>query len=159
MTTAPTTPRVDHHRQYAGLVSRLLALAVDAVLLTVVTAAIAAGAPAVWSAVLGSAPAWLETTAGAVALVLPFAYFWISWWIAGSTAGDLLFGLVVRRADGSPVGAARAGVRAFLGLLFAPVWLVGMVLTVTNPRRRALHDMLMGTVVRQVGTEAQRRLS
>jgi hypothetical protein len=140
-------------------VSRLLALAVDAILLTVVTAAIAAGVPAVWSAVLGSAPAWLETTAGAVALILPFSYFWISWWILGSTAGDLLFGLVVRRSDGSQVGAVRSGLRAFLGLLLAPVWLVGMVLTMWYPRRRALHDVLMGTVVRQVGTEAQRPLS
>lgn len=155
MTSAPAPPRIEH-RQYAGLVSRLLALAVDAVLLTVVTAAIAAGVPAVWSAVLGSAPAWLETTAGAVALILPFAYFWVSWWILGSTAGDLLFGLVVRRGDGSPIGAMRSGVRAFAGLLFAPVWLVGMVLTVSNPRRRALHDLLMGTVVRLVGTEARR---
>lgn len=156
MTTAPTTSRADQ-RQYAGLVSRLLALGVDAVLLTVVAAAIAAGVPAVWSAVLGSAPAWLETTAGAVALLLPFVYFWASWWIPGSTAGELLFGLVVRRSDGSPVGAVRSGVRAFLGLLFAPVWLVGMVLTVSNPRRRALHDVLMGTVVRQVGTEVSGR--
>lgn len=149
MTTVPTTPGADHPGHYAGLVSRLLALTVDALLLTAVVSAIAAGVPAVWSAMLGSAPAWLETCAGAVAAVLPFAYFQLGWWGLGSTAGGMLFGLAVRRADGSPLSAARAAVRAFLGLLFAPFWLVGMVLTLSDPRRRALHDVLMGTVVRQ----------
>jgi len=44
----------------------------------------------------------------------------------------------------------RAGARAFFGLLFAPIWLAGMILTVLDSRRRAAHDLLMGTIVRRV---------
>jgi hypothetical protein len=64
--------------------------------------------------------------------------------------GGLLLGEAVYRTDGSRVGAVRAGLRAFLGLLLAPVWLVGMTLTTMDPRRRALHDVLFGTTVRRV---------
>jgi uncharacterized RDD family membrane protein YckC len=145
MTAAQPTSWSSLRRQYAGLVSRLLALTVDAVLLTIGAAAIGVGVPTLWDAVTGSTPDWLEVAAGTVAAVLPFAYFWLSWSVSGSTIGELLFGFAVRRTDGSRVGVARAALRAFLGLLFAPIWLVGMLLTVSDPLRRALHDVLMGT--------------
>lgn len=150
MTTAHPTPSSAQHRQYAGLVSRLLALIVDAVLLTVAATAVGLGVPGLWAAVTGDSPGWLEAVAGTAAAVLPFLYFSVSWAASGSTAGELLFGFAVRRTDGSRVSVARAAVRAFLGLLFAPVWLVGMLLTLSDPLRRALHDVLMGTVTRRV---------
>lgn len=134
---------------YAGIVSRLLALVIDAVILGVAAIAVGLGGPALWSAVAGSAPHWLTAGAGVVAGLLPFLYFWLCWWLGGQTAGSVMVGMVVRRADGSRVGAFRAAARAFLGLAFAPVWLVGLLVTVVNPRRRALHDLLLGTVVRR----------
>lgn len=150
MTTAHPASSSAQHRQYAGLVSRSLALTVDAVLLTIAGAAVGVGVPGLWQAVTGGSPGWLETAAGVAAAVLPFLYFWVSWATSGSTAGDLLFGFAVRRTDGSRISVVRSAVRAFLGLLFAPVWLVGMLLTLSDPLRRALHDLLMGTVTRRV---------
>jgi uncharacterized RDD family membrane protein YckC len=131
---------------YAGLVSRMLALGVDASLLAVAALVIGLGAPALWSAVDGSAPHWLRAGADVVVAVLPLLYFWIGW-VRGRTVGCFLVGVVVRRKNGAPLGTVRAGVRAFVGLMFAPVWLVGMVLTLADPRRRALHDLLLKTVV------------
>jgi uncharacterized RDD family membrane protein YckC len=128
----------------------MFALTVDAVLLTLVATAIGAGVPALWRSLTGSAPGWLETAAGVTAALAPFVYFWLSWCVPGATFGELLLGIVVRRTDGSRVGVGRAALRAFLGLLLAPVWLIGMILTVVDPRRRALHDVLLGTVVQRV---------
>lgn len=136
---------------YAGLVSRLVALAVDAALLALVVPAVGAGAPAVWESITGSMPRWLDVGAGVLAGLLPFVYFWFSWWTGGRTLGGVLLGAAVRRPDGSRLGAFRAAARAALGLLLAPIWLAAMVLIVFDPRRRALHDVVFRTVVRRVG--------
>jgi uncharacterized RDD family membrane protein YckC len=137
------------HEAYAGLVSRLLALAVDAALLAVVVPLVGTGGPALWGAVDGTAPDWLRVGSGLLAGFTPFAYFWLSWCTAGRTVGGLLLGTAVRRPDGSRVRAPRAAARAFLGLLFAPFALCGMLLTVVDPHRRAVHDLLLRTVVRR----------
>jgi len=136
--------------EYAGLVSRLLALAVDAVLLAALVALIGAGAPAVWGAVIGSVPEWLRVCCGVLAAITPFGYFWLCWCTGGRTVGGMLLGTAVRRPDGSRVRAPRAAARAFLGLVFAPIALCGMLLTVVDPQRRALHDLLLRTVVRRI---------
>ena len=149
MTAGDKPPAAVRRQQYSGLVTRLLALGVDAVVLLVASVAVGFGVPALWSSVQGSAPGWLKDGAHVAAGLLPLLYFWLSWCVLGRTPGDLVFGIVVRRTDGSPVGVLRAGARAFLGLLLAPIWLVGMIAVVLDPRRRAVHDMLLGTVVRR----------
>jgi uncharacterized RDD family membrane protein YckC len=133
--------------QYAGIVSRLLALAVDAAVLAIAIPAIGAGAPALWGSIAGSTPRWLHVCAAVLAGLLPFAYFWLGWWSSGRTLGGALLGAEVRRTDCSRLGAIRAAARAFLGLVFAPVWLACMALIAFDPRRRALHDVVFRTVV------------
>jgi uncharacterized RDD family membrane protein YckC len=130
-----------------GIVSRFLALGVDASLLAIGALLVGLGVPALWSAVDGSVPDWLRVSTETAAALLPLVYFWLGWWIRGRTPGGFLVGAVVCRQDGSRLGFVRAGARAFLGLLLAPVWLVGMVVVLVDPRRRALHDLLLGTVV------------
>lgn len=137
---------------YAGLVTRVLALGLDAVLLALAVPAIAVGAPAVWGSITGTTPRWLQIGAGVAAGALPFVYFWLCWCTSGRTAGGALLGAAVRRVDDSRVGVIHAGVRTVLGLLFAPVWLAGLVLIAFDPYRRALHDVLFHTVVRRVGS-------
>lgn len=132
---------------YAGIVTRLAALGLDAVLLTLAIPFVANGGPALWSALHGRAPGWLMFGSQLAAALLPFAYFSLCWWAGGRTIGGLLFGTVVRRRDGSPVGPARAVVRAVIGLALPLVWLIGMVTVLSDERRRALHDRLFGTVV------------
>ena len=142
-------PAASEREAYAGLVSRLLALGVDAVLLAAAVSLVGAGAPALWGVVVGTAPDWLRVCCGLLAGLTPFAYFWLCWCTSGRTVGGLLLGTAVRRPDGSRLRAPRAAVRAVLGLVFAPVTLAGMLLTVVDPHRRALHDLLLGTVVRR----------
>lgn len=137
--------------QYAGIVSRLLALAVDAAVLAIAIPAVGAGAPALWGSIAGSTPRWLHVCAAVLAGLLPFAYFWLGWCTSGRTLGGALLGAQVRRTDGSRLGAIRAAARAFLGLVFAPVWLACMALIAFDPRRRALHDVVFRTVVRRTG--------
>jgi Mce-associated membrane protein len=140
----------EQRAQYSGLVTRLLALGVDAALLLIASVAVGFGVPALWASVEGSAPGWLKDGAQVAAGILPFLYFWLGWCVPGQTLGGLIFGITLRRTDGSPVGVLRAGVRAFFGLLLAPIWLAGMVVTVLDAKRRAAHDLLMGTVVRRM---------
>lgn len=149
MTAGDKPPGPSRREQYPGLVTRLLALGVDSVLLLIASVAVGLGIPALWGAVQGSVPVWLKDGAQVTAAVLPLAYFWLCWCVLAQTLGGLVFGIVVLRSDGSPVGVLRAGARAFFGLLLAPIWLIGMIVMVLDPRRRAAHDMLMGTVVRR----------
>ncbi len=140
-------PRVS----YAGLVTRFAALLVDALLLAVAVPTVALGPAAIWSALAGSAPGWLLLGSQVVAGLLPLAYFTGSWWATGQTAGDVLFGIVVRRAGNGHVGLIRAFLRAFVGLLLPLIWLIGMAAILADPQRRALHDRLFGTVVLRKG--------
>lgn len=150
MTAGEKPADLQRREEYSGLVTRLLALGVDTVLLLITSVTVGFGVPALWASVEGSAPGWLKDSAYAVAGFIPFLYFWLSWCVPGQTVGGLIFGTVVQRTEGSPVGLVRAAMRAFFGLLFAPIWLAGMITTVLDPRRRAAHDLLMGTVVRRV---------
>ncbi len=135
------------HSRYPGLVSRLLALGLDAVLVGALVALVGAGGPALWHTLTGNTPDWLRVCASVAAGAVPVVYFWLSWWAIGRSFGGLLLGFVVLRADGHRMRLLHAAARAFLGLLFAPLWLVGMLLILVTPRRRALHDILLGTVV------------
>jgi uncharacterized RDD family membrane protein YckC len=150
MTAGEKRREPERREQYSGMVTRLLALGVDAVLLLIASVAVGFGVPALWGSVEGSAPGWLKDCAGVAAGLLPLLYFWLSWCLPGQTLGGLVFGITVLRTDGSPVGIQRAGARALFGLLLAPIWLAGMIVTVLDSRRRAAHDLLMGTVVRRM---------
>ena len=133
--------------QYAGLVTRFAALIVDALVLAVAVPIVALGPSAIWSALAGSAPGWVKVCSQIVAAILPLAYFTACWWGTGQTAGDVLFGIAVRRRGAGHLGLGRAFLRALVGLLLPIVWLVGMGMILTDSRRRALHDHLFGTVV------------
>jgi len=134
---------------YAGIVTRLSALTVDALALAAVVPLVGTGVPALWSAATGDTPGWLRAGAQLVAAFVPPVYFALCWWGTGQTLGGLLFGTAVRRPDGARLSALRAVARAFAGLAAAPVWLAGMAVTLWDPRRRALHDRLLGTVVQR----------
>jgi uncharacterized RDD family membrane protein YckC len=133
--------------RYAGLVSRLSALAVDVTILTVVGLAVSTLPSLAWEQLTGFAPRWVNAVSVAVAAVLPFLYFTLSWATTGQTPGGMLLGLVVRRRNGERVSLPQAGLRALVGLLLPPVWLIGMLAVLWEPRRRAWHDRLFRTVV------------
>lgn len=132
---------------YAGLVTRMAALIVDAIVLTLVVPVMADGPPSMWAAVTGEAPGWLKSVSQLVAALVPFLYFGLLWWGTGQTLGGLVFGTVVRRRDGDHLGLVRCLLRSAVGLLLPVIWLVGMLFVLWDPQRRALHDRLFGTVV------------
>jgi len=132
----------------AGLVSRVAAIVVDVLLLTVAVLVVGSLPTTAANAVLGDAPGWLVTGCAVVAALLPWAYFTVCWWLPGETVGGLVLGVQIRRADGRRLSPLRAAARALIGLLFAPLWTIGLLGILTDRRRRAWHDRLFGTVVR-----------
>jgi len=144
---------IERSARYAGLVTRLAALIIDGLVLAVAVPVVALGAPQIWSAVIGEAPGWLKAGAQVCGALLPLIYFTGAWWSTGQTLGDVVFGIVVRRNRAGHVGVTRAFLRALVGLLLPVIWLLGMVLILTDRKRRALHDRLFGTVVLRKSVE------
>lgn len=139
---------------YAGLVTRLASLTVDAIVLSIVVPLVVNAPQSMWSSLEGTSPGWLRVGAQVVGAALPLLYFTLFWWGTGQTLGGLLFGTVVRVGEGEHMSLPRAAGRAFVGLLLPVVWLIGMVTVLWDGRRRALHDRLFGTVVRYKRTPA-----
>jgi uncharacterized RDD family membrane protein YckC len=82
-----------------------------------------------------------------VFLVWLFIYFAYSWAASGKTFGMALLGVRVVRSDGADAGGRRAVVRTLafpLSFLLLGLGFIGILL---GGRRRALHDVIAGTVV------------
>ena len=137
------------HRAYAGLVSRLAALVIDITLVCLSVAAVRLLPALAWEQIFQRpAPAWLTGSCAAGAALLPWLYFTTSWWLADQTPGDVVIGIRVLRPDGRGLSLPHAAIRAAVGLLFAPLWMIGLLLVLWDDRRRAFHDRLLRTVVR-----------
>ena len=63
------------------------------------------------------------------------------------TFGKRIMGLRVTSLDGSKIGFGRSSLRYVGRLLGVLTMLVGFLIALVTPRRRALHDYLAGTVV------------
>jgi uncharacterized RDD family membrane protein YckC len=118
--------------------SRLLAFVLDVLCIAVVLAV-----PALLGKLLGFGSAALF----AVVVALMVMYFQaVSVWLTGGqTIGKALFGLTVRRIDGSapprtPRGLAWAVGRHSVGYLVVDVVGLGVLAALMTPRRRCLHD-------------------
>lgn len=71
--------------------------------------------------------------------------------MAGGTPGKQIMGLRVTTADGAAPGFLRALARALGWLLSTPLANFGFLLALFHPKTRALHDLLAGTYVVEVG--------
>jgi uncharacterized RDD family membrane protein YckC len=136
-------------RPYAGIVSRTVALAIDAGTLTI-GFAIASGVLglilSLFTAVEVSSPGAVLGAAAMWSLVVA-TYFVLFWTLAGETPGMRLMALRVCNAAGDPPGFAKALVR-FAGLVLAAIpFCAGFLPILFDERRRGLQDMLAGTVV------------
>jgi uncharacterized RDD family membrane protein YckC len=134
---------------YVGLVTRVLAFAVDAALINIVavlTTAIAGLALSVLS--LPSAVGDVLVIVGGVAYVVwSIGYFVAFWATTGQTPGARLFRFRVRTAAMGPLSVGRALVR-FAGVIVAALpFFAGFLLILVDDRRRGLQDRLAGTVV------------
>jgi uncharacterized RDD family membrane protein YckC len=133
---------------YAGIASRALGLAIDAALVNLVVL-IGGAVIALAGSLVGDLQ--FETlervlAAGAWATVVA-AYFILFWTAAGQTPGMRIMELRVTTAAGTRPGFWRSVVR-LVGLVLAIVPLfAGFLPVLVDDRRRALQDMLAGTVV------------
>ena len=143
--------------RYAGIVSRAIGRAIDVTLLAVLIA----GSSWLAQQFLGIDPAhcpqarawwhlrarlcWLLPYAVPVAGVLiPPLYRVTFYVVAGRTPGMSVLGLRLLRADGRPVRLRQALKR--VGTFYLTLGLGSLLIPVTE-RRRALHDVVAGTVV------------
>jgi uncharacterized RDD family membrane protein YckC len=136
-------------RPYAGIVSRTVALAIDAGTLTV-GFAVASGVLglilSLFTAVEVSSPGAVLGAAGLWSLVVA-SYFVLFWTLAGATPGMRLMALRVSNQAGDPPRLGQALVR-LVGMILAAIPLfAGYLLILVDERRRGLHDMLAGTTV------------
>lgn len=91
---------------------------------------------------------------GVVAMLLflgtGFAYRWMMLSYRSATLGMMASGIEVRRATGEKMDNQTALLHTlayFVTFWFAPLMLIGWVLMFTEPHRRAMHDIPLGTVV------------
>jgi uncharacterized RDD family membrane protein YckC len=145
---------------FAGLATRTLAFAGDAAVINAVIWFVAL-VVAVGLSVLkvpDSINGVLVVIGAVIASVWTVAYFVFFWSASGQTPGNRVMGLrVVQRRTGRPLSARRALLRVLLLPLSALPLCAGFLLILVEPRRRALHDLLAGTVGIYEGARRARR--
>jgi uncharacterized RDD family membrane protein YckC len=134
---------------YVGLVTRVMAFAVDAVVINVV--AIVTGAVIALFLSVISVPKELDTIVAAVGgasyVLWTIGYFVTFWSTTGQTPGNRLLKIRVVAAGGERLKPRRALLR-FAGLTLAALPLfAGFLLILVDNRRRGLQDMLARTLV------------
>jgi uncharacterized RDD family membrane protein YckC len=141
---------------YAGIVTRAVALVIDAALVNAI--AVMAGAVTRLVASLFGGDVHLDL-GGALAAGIGWflwvgLYFTAFWALTGQTPGSRTLGIRVVSASGGSVGLVQAA-RRFGGLVLSalPAGL-GFMPVLFDERRRGLHDRIGGTVVQWVGGEA-----
>jgi uncharacterized RDD family membrane protein YckC len=134
---------------YAGLVTRTVALAMDAAALTV-GFAVASGVVglilSLFTAVQVTSPGAVVGVAGGWTLVVA-SYFVLFWTLAGATPGMRLMRMRVLDGRGEPPRLGRAVLRLIGAVLAAIPLFAGYLLVLVDDRRRGLHDMIARTVV------------
>lgn len=134
---------------YAGLVTRAIALLVDAVVINVIAAIVGAVIGLIGSLLgvddLGIAAA---LTGGVLWLGWTGLYFIAFWMVTGQTPGDRLLAIRIVPVGERRLGVVRASLR-FVVMMLALIPLgAGFVTVLFDDRRRGPHDMVGGTVVR-----------
>jgi uncharacterized RDD family membrane protein YckC len=136
-------------RPYAGLVTRALALLVDAVVINVI-AAITGAALGLIGSLLGVKDLGIvaAVTGGLLWLGWTGLYFIAFWMATGQTPGARLFGIRVVSSGERDLGPIRAALRfAVMVVALVPLG-AGFITVLFDDRRRGPHDMIAATVVR-----------
>jgi uncharacterized RDD family membrane protein YckC len=131
---------------HAGVVTRLLAAAVDAAVVVLLTALLdlaAAGARFLWSPVDFRWPRPTMVVTVGVLLLVAVVYLAVGWALTGRTYGSRLMGLRVLTSRTELLGWTRSVLRALITVL----WPVGMLWCVISRTRLSLADVVLRTVV------------
>jgi uncharacterized RDD family membrane protein YckC len=135
---------------FAGLATRMIAFAADAVVIDAVVLFVALVVAAGMS--LLHVPQELRTIAAAIgaglALVWAVGYFVFFWAADGQTPGNRMMRIRVQdAAAGGPLSTRRALARVLLLPVSALPLFAGYLMILVDRRRRALHDRLVRSVV------------
>jgi len=151
MTTVHVKPDRDLGLQghYAGIVTRSAAFAIDLLLASVLFAIGGRVIEFVLSSVLGRDVLLSDAPVAAIAglttwLLLYFAYPVA---VSGRTLGMAFVGLAVISKDGGDVSAGRALARTLVLPVSVALLGIGILTILVDRNRRALHDIVAGTVV------------
>jgi uncharacterized RDD family membrane protein YckC len=131
---------------HAGVVTRLLAAAVDAVVVVLLAAVLdlaAAGARFLWSPMDFRWPRPTAVDSVVVLLLVAVVYLAVGWGLAGRTYGARLLGLRVLSSRLELLGWTRAVLRAVLNV----VWPIGLLWCGISRTRLSLADVVVRSVV------------
>lgn len=139
---------------YAGFVTRLIAFAIDQLIVGFVIAVVVLLAEFVTSAfdvnewfgtgdLTGTIVTVLVVVTSALFLLLYDLLFWM---LAGQTPGKRFLGVRIVRADGSRLRWGNA-IRRKVGYWISAILFLGYLWVIVDNRRQAWHDHLAGTLV------------
>jgi len=136
--------------RYAGFWVRFLAILLDAILLGVITAALAPiWGPQITVTGTGTAAAvQVNAQANAISTLLGLVYFAGMWSWRGQTIGMMPFNMqVVGVADGKKIDVFR-GLLRYVGFIISIIPLfLGLIWAAFDDRKQGWHDKIAGTVV------------
>ena len=146
MTLARSTAAVRARQgRRAGLASRLLAVAIDVVVvvfLMIGLLIVGSGIRALFTGTL-ELEVLSEELRGPLATLVLLAYLAYGWGLNGRTVGMVLMGLRAVGRDGSDLSPWRGFWRAVLCLVFLP----GILWALVSKRNASVQDLLLGTAV------------
>jgi uncharacterized RDD family membrane protein YckC len=147
--TPPPAAQENLQGHYAGFASRFLAFATDVLVLSAGFLLILAAINFVASFVTGKTVNFSRSDIWVVIayVVWAFIYFAHWWGLNGKTPGGGLFGVQVLTEDGHDVSGRRAIGRTLAFPLSFLILCLGFLGILLGDRRRALHDVIAGTVV------------
>ena len=134
---------------YAGLVTRAIALLIDALVIDLI-AVITGAVIALIGSLLGVGNLGIAAalTGGFLWLAWTGLYFIAFWMVTGQTPGARLLGIRVVSESQRPLGLVRASLR-FIVMMLALIPLgLGYLTVLFDDRRRGPHDMVADTVAR-----------
>jgi uncharacterized RDD family membrane protein YckC len=135
--------------RYGGIVTRAIALTVDALLANLAVLVPAALIALIASLAGGLHSSWLaDSLLGAGWFVVVAAYFIFFWTVIGQTPGMYLMGVRVTNARGDRPSFLRSAVRLVGLILSIFILFAGFLPVLFDSKRRGLADFLAGTVVR-----------
>lgn len=144
--TVDASPRVG----YAGLVTRAVALGLDALAINVIAILVGGAVNLVASAFGddGGISPLQALLGGAVWIVWSLLYFVTFWTLTGQTPGDRLMGIRVFSSTSDRIRIKQAALRYGALLLAALPLGAGFLPVLYDDRRRGWHDKVAKTVVR-----------
>jgi uncharacterized RDD family membrane protein YckC len=153
MTEEPK-PQKMIYGQYAGFVTRLVAFAIDLIIVSVLiivgNAAVGLVTTLLKNIHLVRSGSLTDAIASAIAIALGVAIFvgyYIGFWLgAGQTPGKRIMGVRIVRRDGRRVNLWNV-VRRFVGYWLSCILFLGFLWILVDNQRQAWHDSLSGTIV------------